>query len=91
MTDTDTDDQDVGLTPADMEDIDLTRCALRYDELEDLPVIESGWTADLVWRDTNTKIWLARTTSDDGEPFWRTVCIEGLLPRMDDMEGLNDE
>jgi hypothetical protein len=45
-------------------------------ELESLPLIESAHTCDLHCDIGDARLWLARTSIEDGEPFKSTVYVE---------------
>lgn len=45
-------------------------------ELESLETIGGGWHADLKYDDGVTRVWLHRTSIEDGEPFARTATVE---------------
>lgn len=48
------------------------------DLLEMLPTIEAGHTADLKVQTSDLRVWLSRCTTEDGEPFDRTIYVEAL-------------
>jgi len=48
------------------------------DELEALPTISSAQTCDLKVEDSCIRIWLAGTTTDDGEPCNHKATVEKL-------------
>lgn len=45
-------------------------------ELEDAETISEGYTCDLKVDDEGVRIWLARTSIEDGEPYRHTVYVE---------------
>jgi hypothetical protein len=45
-------------------------------ELSALATLETGHTADLKAEGSDLRVWLARTGTEDGEPFARTVYVE---------------
>ena len=47
-------------------------------ELEDLPTLQQGYTCDLKVDTGELRLWQARTTIEDGEPFRHTIYIERL-------------
>lgn len=49
-------------------------------ELERIPTINSGWTADLKVDNGKIRVWLERIGITDGVPFEHTVCVEHLSP-----------
>ncbi|AGZ61848.1 MAG: hypothetical protein AV945_gp41 [Phormidium phage MIS-PhV1B] len=46
------------------------------DELKNLPTIHSGQFSDLKSETDDTRIWLSRSTTEDGEPYDNKVTIE---------------
>lgn len=48
------------------------------DELLELDVIDEGYTCDLHYDDGVVRLFVARTSSEDGEPFDNTVYVEQL-------------
>lgn len=47
------------------------------EELDALPTLNEGYTADLKWENgDDLRFWVHRTTLADGEPFERTVTVE---------------
>ncbi len=49
---------------------------LTLEELEALPVLEQGYTANLYISTPTHRVWLERTGVEDGEPFAETVTVE---------------
>lgn len=49
------------------------------DELKSLPVLTQGWESDLLIQTDNERVWLARTTVEDGEPWDNHVAVERLI------------
>jgi hypothetical protein len=45
-------------------------------ELDGIDTIMSGWNADLKIDNGVTRVWVARTGLDDGEPYESTVYVE---------------
>lgn len=61
-------------------DDDAPKCAGVYavtlDELESMPTLGVGQTDDRKMDDGQTRVWLARTTPEDGEPWPHRVDVE---------------
>ena len=49
------------------------------DELKNLPTIHSGQFSDLKSETDDTRIWLSRSTTEDGEPYNNKVTIEKFI------------
>jgi hypothetical protein len=47
------------------------------DILESITTIEEGYTCDLKYDSGDFRIWLHRTSIEDGEPYRNTATIEG--------------
>lgn len=47
-------------------------------ELEDMPTLSLGQTDDLKAENEDTRIWLSRLSTEDGEPYNNKVTIERL-------------
>lgn len=45
-------------------------------ELEELPTLAIGQASDLKIQEVNTRVWLARTTKEDGEDYDNRVMVE---------------
>lgn len=52
---------------------------LSLSDLEDMEVIEEGYTADLLINDGRFKVWLERVGVDDGMPYDNAVTIETVI------------
>ena len=48
----------------------------RADLLEDMPTLSEGYTCDLKVDRNGLRIWLHRTSIEDGEPYRDTVTVE---------------
>lgn len=48
------------------------------DELEQIPTLVTGYTDDLKVETDTTRVWLARTTTEDGEPSNNRITVEQL-------------
>lgn len=53
---------------------------MRYtaEELEQMPTLFSGFTDDLKVETDTTRVWLSRTTVEDGEPYNNQITVEEL-------------
>lgn len=45
-------------------------------DLEEMETIEEGYTCDLKVDTGDARLWLARTSIEDGEPFRNTIYVE---------------
>jgi hypothetical protein len=48
------------------------------DELGQMPTLVTGHTDDPKMETDTTRVWLARTTTEDGEPYNHKVTVEKL-------------
>jgi hypothetical protein len=48
-------------------------------ELKNLPTLHSGQFSDLKAETDDTRIWLSRSTTEDGEPYNNKVTIEKFI------------
>jgi hypothetical protein len=48
------------------------------DELEQMPTLVIGHTDDLKIETGTTRVWLARTTTEDSEPYNHKITVEKL-------------
>jgi len=54
---------------------------LSYSELYNMPTLCVGQTDNLKIETPDTRVWLARTGVEDGEPFNNRVTIEAIIDR----------
>ncbi len=71
----------VGSWKIDKRSTDIITSETRYtlEELEVLPTLAEGQTANLKIETETHRVWLNRTGIDDGEQFDNGVCIEHLV------------